>query len=593
MKKFSLKIMLLLAVVSLSLSGIITLTSFYSLNNFENSAIELHTEALDNSYDASLKYYAEIGAGILQSSFYLEQRGENTMEEAKEIALNEISIVRFAGNNSFFILDSDGTMLLYPQDTSLEGTNVLGYTTASGQTFFADYLEQVSANKLSGAYFSPEDVFASSINSDPEPARAYGFYHEGFDWVIGTNQITSNKLVAYENFESKLTKMKQQILNFMLLISLVFLVLVLGVASFVGNKYAKQLKLMTKAAKKLAEGDLTVSNVQVKSKDEFRQLAHSFNEGVLSLHDIVVEANSVASNANEYSRNMSSSMSDLSTGTSQINTTMNEIATGVGRQAESTEHIRTKSQNIMSNINMMKDETVNVGNISETTKDVVSSGKETLDLQQIKMDENKKATAETYGSISNLTEISTEIASIVNVIESISSQTTLLALNASIEAARAGEHGKGFAVVADEIRKLAEETVNSTGQITEIIKNVNVAVDESIASIGTANTAVEEQGVALEQTREAFEQIIQSVEESYTKSLGLRESTVNLYSEFEIINEEIGDIANVAEESSAAVEEVSATTMEQSDDINKVSEIATELNNVTEELLAAMERFIV
>lgn len=592
MKKFSLKIMLLLAVVSLSLSGVILLVSSFSLNNFERSAYELHTEALDTSYDTSLKYYVDIGKGILQSGFYLEQRGEMSLDEAKAVALKDISIVSFAGNNNFFLMDSDGTMLYYPQDPSLENTNVLGETTTSGYAFFDDLLQQVTSNKLSGAYIWTEDVFSTSQNTDPEPARVYAQYHEGFDWIIGTKQFTMNTQVAKENFNAKLNVMKNNILRFMAIISVAFLLIVLVIASIVGNKFAKQLKLITAASQKLADGDLTVSNVQVKGKDEFRVLANAFNNSVAGIHDIVAEASTVARNVNESSDQMHQNMTDLATGTSQINMTIGEIAEGVSRQAMSTDNIRNKSENIMLDIDTMKNDTVEVGMISETTKEVVHSGKETLDIQQLKMEENKKATTNTYNSIEGLTEISNEIAGIVEVIEGISSQTTLLALNASIEAARAGEHGKGFAVVADEIRKLAEETVNSTSQITKIIENVNVAVKESISSIDVANTAVSEQEAALEQTREAFEQIITSVNDSYTKSVTLRDSTIKLYTEFQIINDEINDIASVAEESSAAVEEVSATTLQQSDEIEKVNDVAKDLNQMTEELIAAMEKFV-
>lgn len=591
MKRFSVKIMLLIAVVSLSLSGLITVISVLSLNNLDYSASETHREAINTNLDTSIKYQVDIGKSILENKFFLEQRGDISLEEAKEIALNELHNTRFAGNDYFFVLDAQGNMLFFKQEESLEGTNVLNLKTPSGRTFYKELVDGALADKLKGVYLDTDEIFKGSSNTPPAPARVYAVYHKGFDWIIGTNEMRQTTDVAIENFESKVDVMKSDILNFMLIFSVVFLVVVLIIAMFIGNKFAKRLKKVAAAAQKLANGDLTTSNLQTRSKDEFRLLANAFNESVHSINAIITDTKHVAHDVNDNADIMHKSMNALAIGTSQINITIDEIAQGVTKQAQSTENIRIKSDQIMNNINQMKDETISVGQIQEETKEVVNSGKETLEIQKIKMDENKKATNKTYHTISDLTEISKEIANIVNVIEGISSQTTLLALNASIEAARAGEHGKGFAVVADEIRKLAEETVNSTQKITQIIANVNVAVKGSISSISIANTAVEEQEEALEQTRQAFEQIIESVDSSYKKSLTLRDSSIELYKEFETINEEIGDIAAIAEESAAAVQEVSATTQEQSESIAKVNDIANELNDVTQELMTAMEQF--
>ncbi|MEH7389574.1 methyl-accepting chemotaxis protein [Bacillus sp. JJ1474] len=103
---------------------------------------------------------------------------------------------------------------------------------------------------------------------------------------------------------------------------------------------------------------------------------------------------------------------------------------------------------------------------------------------------------ETSVKMNQLNERSKEIEIIVKVIKEIADQTNLLALNASIEAARAGEHGKGFAVVAEEVRKLAENTAESTHNISVLTQNIQKDIEDSLQST-KMSTGLIENGIQL------------------------------------------------------------------------------------------------
>lgn len=117
-------------------------------------------------------------------------------------------------------------------------------------------------------------------------------------------------------------------------------------------------------------------------------------------------------------------------------------------------------------------------------------------------------------NMTNLSERSDEIQSIVGVIDGIATQTNLLALNASIEAARAGESGKGFAVVAQEVRNLAESTAKSTASIQTLTSSLREEIKEALDSTRTSAELVDKGVQVSLATAEKIERILTTIEKS-------------------------------------------------------------------------------
>ncbi|WP_220176714.1 methyl-accepting chemotaxis protein [Helicobacter cinaedi] len=161
-------------------------------------------------------------------------------------------------------------------------------------------------------------------------------------------------------------------------------------------------------------------------------------------------------------------------------------------------------------VQMLKTSSGFANTLAEQSKELESSMNKLLQgthSQASALEQSVSAVSEINASMHSVSEQTTEataqaqdIKNIVSVIQDIAEQTNLLALNAAIEAARAGEHGRGFAVVADEVRKLAEKTSKSLG---EIEANINMLVQ----SVNEISEAVNEQTLGLTQINDSINQI--------------------------------------------------------------------------------------
>lgn len=409
-----------------------------------------------------------------------------------------------------------------------------------------------------------------------------------------------------------------------LTVILISLVLTVFYAYLLQGQVIRPVHGIIDRSRKVAAGDLSVEQLEVKTKDEIRDLAESFNSMVISTRNLIssvlnsaeqvaVTSQQLAANSDETAKatqQVARAIEDIARGTADQSTTVGEtvqvvngvdaiieqIAAGAEAQASSVNATAAKVNQMIVSIDNVVTSAKNVAESAEITRKVADQGVAAVDKTVGGMENIKNKALETADKINELGKHSDQIGEIIQVIDDIAEQTNLLALNAAIEAARAGEHGKGFAVVADEVRKLAERSSKATKEIAELITNIQGLTGGAVRVVTESSTDVEQGFDLAVEAGNALKAILTNVEDTYNQVRAITVSAEDISNGSQEVSRAVESVSDIARQNTEATQElkqVAGLVVSSMDTIAAITEessaSAEEVSASTEEMTAAVE----
>ena len=546
--------------------GIITI--LFTVTMVKNSMMDETKDALKGTaaatlaaYDQNTGDYLETSNGDIWKGSYNISKSENLVDRIKDNTGMDVTF--FYGDKRIMTsaMDENGNRIL----KSKAGDVIVEKVLNGGEEYFS---EAVSIEgTLNYGYFM--QVYQNGSDTD----------------IVGMVFVGTNK----QDKDAVVMRLLGSIVAAVVAIMLVCLLVSTKLASTI----SRNIRTSIKTVEKIAAGDLNVqvNNKLLKSKDEIGDLSRV----TITLRD-AMQRTTLEINQNVQKLLEASSL--LGTAADNTNGTMNKVRTAVNRIVENSTEQAENSKSTSEHMRLMGD------NITETSAEV-----EALNSNAAFMHESSEKAAET---LANLQRINGEVEQIIGEVQeqtnrtndsvqqiykatafiaSIAEETDLLSLNASIEAARAGENGKGFAVVAEQIKKLSEQSNQSSNEIEETAMMLSEDSQKAVEIMQKMQEIIMSQSESMKDTQKVVEEVVAQIANSMQSIQQIKETTEHLANVRNEVLQAVETLSNIAQDSVSGTKKTYEDTEEVVDTFKQVYMSAEQLREIADQLAGSVQYF--
>ena len=500
-------------------------------------------------------YQNEDGTYVISASGIVNDGSDDLKVAAADVTLDRISIIVNSvvkmENASSFLVDTTTDMILAHRDGGRVATTISGT-----DDLMKSVIESISAKDYS--------------------TKQAGGYTVAFSEVVGTDWVLvstiENKIIMRDI---------SRLVEILVIVGLVAVIIISILIRLIVSRVIAPIGAITDNIGAMSSGDFTI-DVAHDSNDEIGLMGDEVDEFVGSMRDMLSSINNESErlkiqsdNSNRVSQTMYDASQSQEEAMENLNNTVEQLSAAVNEIADAATTLAmvvsdTKSSSDAASKSMAE------------TVEISRKGRSDMEKLSKAMDGIQKSNRGLVDSINKVGTASEEITGIVAMIGDIAEETNLLSLNASIEAARAGEAGRGFAVVATEIGGLANNSAQSAQNISHLINQVRLQIDDVVSQASDSAKSIQENSELIEEAVKTFDHIFNNIQ-----------STSDMIDEMIAGVSKVDDVATnvaaISEEQAASADEILETSQSMVEQAQSITQSSQDVADNSQELAATSD----